>query len=372
MLDITEWCTANLHRTQVREREIGAECPWCGKFGAFNINRNSGAFRCYKCCDREDSYGRDLARLIAKVLELEIVAANLILRTGDEDERFDGDDAHAELPRIVRERGNKPLPKRIRVWHSLPESEAVYEDARKPQWMFPRYLKERGITREVARLFKLRTCFEGLYAGRLIMPMESPLGKTFTARAMDGDELRYRNPGDAGHRFMLYGLEHLQPGADLLIVEGPFDVLRQRVHGFQAIGLLGKELSREQEALLKALPRDTCITLMLDPEEFRSQYKIASRLGSHFESIQIAKLPMVLGSDGKPIDPGSCSRKQSHVAIRDAERWRGRRTSVRETVSWVREAREKLRRAADSRLSEWTSEDLDRAAARQRRKEACM
>lgn len=345
MLDITEWCTAHLARTRVRDKEIEAECPWCGKFGAFNINRRTGAFRCYKCADREQSYGRTLAPLICKVLEVDWRTARVILAE-DEIERWQGD-ALAELPAAVRaaRKGTQIKPKPIRVWHAMPDAEPVFDDSRTPKWRMPRYLKDRGISREVARLYDLRTCFEGLYAGRLIMPMIGPLGRTFTARAMDGDELRYRNPSDAGHRFAVYGFEQLTPGADLVIVEGPFDVLRMRCHGFNPIGLLGKEMSKEQESLIKTLPRGTTVTLFIDPEERRAQYKIAKRLADHFEVVMIAKLPAIIGDDGKLIDPGSCTKEQAIDAVMSARRYIGARTAISEMGAWVREAAAKRRAA---------------------------
>lgn len=228
------------------------------------------------------------------------------------------------------------MEKEHRVWHPLPPSEPVFEASREPQWRFPKYLKVRGITREIAKRFELRTCLEGLYAGRLIMPMRSSFGRSFTARSMVGDELRYKNPGGAGHRFLIYGLEHVRPGADLLLVEGPFDVLKQAVFGMNVVGLLGKEMSSEQEFLLKQLPRETVVTLLLDPEEPRAQYKIAKRLADYFEVVRIAKLPLETDEHGDPIDPGSCSLEQAMEAVSSARLWEGRRTAAAEFVQWVR------------------------------------
>ena len=202
-------------------------------------------------------------------------------------------------------------------------------------------------------MYDLRTCAEGLYAGRLIMPMIGPLGRTFTARAMDGDELRYRNPSDAGHRFAIYGFEQITPGADLVIVEGPFDVLKMRVHGFNVIGLLGKEMSKEQEALIKTLPRATTVTLFIDPEERRAQYKIAKRLADYFEIVLIAKLPQSLGDDGKPIDPGSCTKEQATDAIVKARRYVGASSSISEMSAWVREAATKRRQLEEANRRDW-------------------
>lgn len=345
MLDITEWCTTHLARVNKRDKEIEAECPWCGKFGAFNINRRTGAFRCYKCADANQSYGRTLVPLIVKVLEIDWQAAKAVLAE-DEIERWRGD-ALTELPAAVRaaRKGAQIKPKPIRVWHAMPAAEPVFDASRTPKWRMPRYLKDRGITREVARLYDLRTCFDGLYAGRLIMPMIGPLGRTFTARAMDGAELRYRNPSDAGHRFAVYGFEQVTAGADLIIVEGPFDVLRMRCHGFNVIGLLGKEMSKEQESLIKTLPRGTTVTLFIDPEERRAQYKIAKRLADYFETVMIAKLPALVGDDGKPIDPGSCTKEQATDALMAARRYTGDVSSISEMSAWVREASAKRRAA---------------------------
>lgn len=337
MIDITEWCTAHLQRTKVHDREIEAECPWCGKFGAFNVNRKTGAFRCYKCADKERSYGKSLAPLLVQVTACSWSDALRQIREGGDLSRWTGDgDALIELPKHVAATRLRQAEKEHRVWHPLPPSEAVFEDSREPQWRFPKYLKARGISREVAKRFELRTCHEGIYAGRLIMPMRSIFGRSFTARSMVGHELRYKNPGGAGHRFLIYGLELVRPGADLLIVEGPFDVLRQAGYGANVVGLLGKEMSTEQEFLLKQLPRETVVTLLLDPEEPRAQYKIAKRLADYFEVVRIAKLPLETDEHGDPIDPGSCSLEQATEAVSSARLWEGRRTAAAEFVQWVR------------------------------------
>ena len=355
MINVTNWCTGNLVRTNTKETEIEAECPWCGKFGAFNVNRISGAFRCFKCCDKQDSYGANLARLIAKITDCSLADAFQQLKDGEKIARWAGENAIAELPIAVRMRKLQKQRKPIRVWHDFPASEPVFSDKRDPKWMFPKYLKNRGITREVAKKFGLRTCFEGLYAGRLILPMHSDHGKTFTARAMDGDDLRYRNPPKAGHRFMVYGLEHVSRFADIVIVEGPFDVLRMHVHGISAIGLLGKEMSAEQDLLMKlTFSRDVCITLLIDPEERRAQYKIARKLSSYFEDVRIAKLPLISGDDGQPLDPGSCSADQARFAIANARRFVGRSSAIGESVIAVHESAKKTIARKTQLINDWT------------------
>jgi hypothetical protein len=331
MIDILEWCHENLRRINVRDSEIGAECPWCGRSEAFNVNKRTGAFNCYKCSDRLKSKGKDLVGLVAEVEGSTWKAARE--KVYGAQFQWTGGDALSELPSLVEE-GPDGKDSSRRIWLMLPHCEPVFDESREPQWRFPKKLTQRGITRDVARLYDLRVCHEGRYAQRLIIPVLSLFGRSFTARALlDDREPRYMNPDNAGHSRLLFGWNVIDKDADLVICEGPFDVMRLRVHGVQAVALMGKSLSKDQETTLRMLLPSTSITLMIDPEERHAQYAIARRLSSHFRQIRIAKLPEI---DGRPIDPGDSTKEQAEEAMRSSILYEGESSSIDEMIASVK------------------------------------
>jgi DNA primase len=108
--------------------------------------------------------------------------------------------------------------------------------------------------------------------------------------------------------------------SDLVIVEGPLDVIGLYQHGIPALAILGKELNKEQLGLLCMKPADASITVLMDPEEPEAPYNVARELTSRFSNIFIGHLP-------DEVDPGDATRVQAWAAWDDAGRYTGERTS---------------------------------------------
>lgn len=295
--------------------EATALCPRCDKVSKFYLNLETGSFVCFSC----DFRGRSIVWLVAEVEGFTTAEARaFIFRQTVAIRRRDSravlrDRIAALRPHTIKDDSPEPedfdLPKSFRP---------VWKDGR---WDFPIWLKEkRGIKSKTARAWGLGYCRFGKYAGRLIIPIECPNGRSFTARDMtDEQEPKYLNPWGADHRRLLIGWGLVPLVSDLVICEGPLDAVKLWQHRIPALALGGKELHDEQIQLLRTLSQSQAITIMLDPEEREAPYRLAESLHTEFDSIFIATLP-----DGT--DPGDSTFDQAHTALDDAVQWKGDRT----------------------------------------------
>jgi DNA primase len=117
----------------------------------------------------------------------------------------------------------------------------------------------RGLTKETLDHFGAGYCLsKGTFAGRFIIPLHNETGDLvgYAGRTIDDNEPKYLfPPGTKGfHKsHLVYNLHHvLQLGSDIaILVEGFFSVMWLYQAGLpQAVGLLGSELSAEQEGIL--------------------------------------------------------------------------------------------------------------------------
>lgn len=295
---------------------LSATCPWCDKPGHFSVNIETGRWRCFKC----DVRGHDFARLIAEVEGISVghAHAHMMRRTINfrkpREEQPEG-----LLSRLRRLRGAPESPQEPEgtLYPSPLEFVPVYgPDGR---WSMPEYLLQRGVTRKAARHWGLGYCTRGRYADRIVMPISCPNGQSFTARAaveMRGP--RYLNPKEAKHSRLVYGWDCAIGHPVIVLVEGPFDAIRLWQYGIPALGLLGKELSRQQARLLCRLPITTRIVVMLDPEARDKAFKAASMLSFKYRDLWISQLPA-------DVDPGEASKMQALTALNGAERYTGDR-----------------------------------------------
>lgn len=98
-------------------------------------------------------------------------------------------------------------------------------------WMMPlvhahEYLRTRGITNYDVREYQLQFCVNGWFSDRVIIPVWDEHGRLvwFQARDLTGKKKqKYLNPKDVDKSSLLYGLNKVQPGNRVVIVEGIFD-----------------------------------------------------------------------------------------------------------------------------------------------------
>jgi len=311
--DVKEWCQSHIEGARLNgSNQYVGRCPWCGKDGRFYVDAEEGHYICFKCQER----GRWLVGLIARVEGItRNEARQYILRRAVQFRRQGT--PQTLLQRLLAMRGGEQPE--VQQNTELPsEFIPVF---RAGKWKMPVYLRERGVTRETAREWGLGWARTGRFACRLIIPVECPNGRSFTARDMTGQqEPKYLNPAGANHGRLLLGWKHAPLDGDVALVEGPLDAIKLWQHGIPALALMGKVLHKEQLEMLLAKPVDAGITVMLDPEEQTAPYDVARQLTCRFGSVHIARLP-----DG--VDPGSATRNQARMAVESAERYTGGRSA---------------------------------------------
>lgn len=293
--------------------ELTAVCPACGEYGAFYVNADSGAYVCFKCEFR----GRSAVGLVAQVEGVSWTQARTyIFRRSVAHRRKRGlmglaDRVRAIRPWAIKEGEDEPeqidcdLPREFRPCY------------RNGKWSLPEYLKQRRIKSATARDWGLGWCRDGDYARRLVIPIDCPRGRSFTARDMTGRQWpKYMNPPGVSHSALLIGWSVVPLTGDLAIVEGPLDSIKFYQHRIPALALGGKELHDDQLAQLMTLPSDVAVTVMLDPEEEEAPLAVSARLSCYFNHIYIGKLPY-------GVDPGKSTRRQAYEAMDGAVRWTG-------------------------------------------------
>lgn len=297
--------------------EYTADCPSCEKSSKFYINVESGKFYCNSCklsgrsvatlvaFVEQISYGKALAFVFRNSVELPRKGDLVTLR--DRISMLRGDDDEDDDPDVV----DVPLPNGF-----VP----CYRDGR---WRLPAYLRERKLKSKTIRAWGLGYCSEfeladgrTLEGQRIVVPIECPAGRSWTARATSDDVFgpKYFNPPGADHRRLLIGWNVMRFGGDVVICEGPFDALKLWQNKVPAVGIGGKVLHDQQMEQLATLPRSTAVTILLDPEELVAPHNVATKLSGHFKFVYVAKLP-----DGT--DPGDASAKVAHAAVEQATLW---------------------------------------------------
>lgn len=327
--DLRDYVEEKLDRAKPSAKhEWTAACPRCSKWGGFYINTETGAFVCFKC----DYKSRNIIPLVAELEGLTwSEAAKWLFRRSVTLRRKA--DIFTLRDRILALRPHDALDsEEPPVDFELPDGFRPCWSEERGAWSLPVYLKERRLLSRTAKAWGLGWVRRAevpradrdrpmLLRERLVIPIQCPAGRSWTARDMTGEQIpKYLNPPGADHRRLLIGWNMARMTGDLVICEGPLDAIKLWQHDVSAVALGGKEIHSDQLAMLVSLPSSTAIVVMLDPEERAAPLKVAARLSCHFENIYIAKLP-----DG--VDPGSSTRAQAHSAVEGAARYRGDRAA---------------------------------------------
>jgi DNA primase len=135
------------------------------------------------------------------------------------------------------------------------------------------FLARKRIRPEIARRFEVgafygRGMLAGCVAVRLFDPNGAPLG--YAGRRLDSEMARmhgkWKLPCRLPRNTLLYGYHHapLLLHCGVVVVEGPWGVLRLAQLGIPAVALLGAHLSPAQQSLLRELPR---VAILMDGDK---------------------------------------------------------------------------------------------------------
>lgn len=260
------------HVTPSGRDHVQTDCPLCGKAAHLYVNTATGAWDCKKCGEAGGP-----VRLIAELEKVSLGEARRIL-------------ASQSLPYIPHLQGElrealanatqRPAPLKVDV-DLPPEYVPCWDGSR---LRVPVYLRERGVGDDEIKRFRLGYCERGRYAGRVVFPVVSLYGRSFTTRLTLPGEPRYLAGDQAGR--LIFGWDvAVQIGPPFVLCEGPMDALGVYRAGYAPMALMGKSLRRSQLNQLKTL--DGPFILVLDEDANQEVFDEVRKLGN----VSIGMLP---------------------------------------------------------------------------------
>ena len=256
-----------LGRADVDRRGINAQfwCPFCRSDDEAKrklaVRISDGAVHCWVCGWSARNIS-SLARAVgARDALTELEAAFGRSR------RFDEDDEPASPTPVMLPPDFKLVSKLVERRTGDPDHEACL-----------RYVGSRGVTLEAAWRFCLGVSDVGAYRRRVLFPSFDASGRLnyLTARAVDADvRPRYLNV-DADRKDVVFGEVNVDWGRELVLVEGPFDMLS--CYGVNVTSVLGSRLDESYALFNRIVINRTPVVLAMDPDAARKQDILASRL----------------------------------------------------------------------------------------------
>lgn len=298
--DVKGWVDDRLGvRNTARGRhgiQLVADCPFCGHASKLWIAEETGLWTCYKC-----NAGGGIVGLVVEVDGLSYAEARKFVRNGGAEERI-----ARPVEELVREqaRAEAPAPaagsdQALPTEVELPEEFVPIWNPETRIWNLPLYARERGIWARTALAFRLGFCLEGRYAGRLIFPAHvNGRVRTFQGRAMGPWEPKYLGPSIEGGA--LFGYDEAVGGEEIVVCEGPMDVLSLVQKGIPAVGLMGKVASPAQAVLVARAGFRRAIVL-LDKDAGPDGVEVAITLGE-VVSVRTASLPTSKDPSEAPVE----------------------------------------------------------------------
>jgi len=284
---------------------ICEECIFCGKRAKLYVNSETGFWICYSCGESGSlpylimevdgiSYRESIRRLT------EASEERLSRSIADLRRRRERKEKRAAARKVRREQARAFLPDEyIPVW-----------DGENRVWNKVGYLETRGFKLRTAKTFRLGYCLEGDYAGRMIFPIiENGEVLSFQARAMGKWKPKYENPPEVSRGQMIYGIDLIVDCEEVVIVEGPTDVVSCYQKGIPTCAPLGKQVTKAQLSKLRRRGvKRACV--LLDPDATEAALKVAMMI-SDVMPVSLGELP-----DGK--DPDDTSADMLRAVLKGA------------------------------------------------------
>jgi len=260
-------------------KQISFDCPVCsydikgldrgdGK-GNLEVNYGKQVYKCWSCAETHGTHGH-LGKLIDNFGTKEKKKLYNLIR-GDDDYKENG--KKNEIVRLPREYKNFD-----EVSDSFPEKKRALN-----------YLKSRHIGEEIIKKHNIGFCFQGDYAGRIIVPSYDSDERLnyFVARSWNvKNKIKYKNP-TYSKESLIFNESLIKWDEPIWIVEGVFDSFFVN----NSIPLLGKFLNDNLfNSLYDRAKSD--IIICLDSDAWDDALKLYHRLngGKLYGRIKIIKL----------------------------------------------------------------------------------
>lgn len=267
---IEDYLDENIHDFNLRNNgEATGECPICGK----------GSNHFYIHIDEDDRYGKwicfscqekgNLWKLIGHLEGISLTSAKRWWIEKNQDK------PPTTIDKIRKKVDNLRTGRRSikTVNTALPYGFKRIKRRR------PKMLADRGVLLKTAYEYRLGYCPEGDFAGRIVFPIFCPLGRSWTARAVNDVKPKYWGGDGAGR--LLYGWDvAFRNGvpSQLVVCEGPMDVLSLHQAGIPAVALMSKTINETRAALLRSV--NTSLLIVLDAEARVEALKVSRALDS--------------------------------------------------------------------------------------------
>ena len=294
----------------VSRGELNIQCPFCGSADPshhLGLNLDTGWWSCWR---NQNHRGKSPIRLLMQLLRISYLRARELAGLGDDYIDPDGFDAVAA--RVMGRDQVVRMEEVRRDFISLPkEFESADRKLLSGAYTYRRhlkYLENRGFPiRDLPKLcakYHIQAAHFGQYRDRIILPyyVNGEL-VTWTGRAIADANVRYLDlsvedsliPAKQtfyNHDCLITG------GRTLLVVEGPFDVLKLDFYGercgIRAVGLSTNSIREEQIYLLEdAVSQFDRVIIMLDAATnlgVVDSMRLKERL-SHIPKIEIRAVP---------------------------------------------------------------------------------
>jgi len=200
----------------------------------------------------------------------------------------------------------------------------IYDDA-----AGHKYLIDRGIDYETAKLLDLRIDPDNHGVERVLFPVFSPSGEFYgyTGRAtIYGIEPRIRDYFGLPKRLLLLGSEFIKTDRDpyVILAEGLFDFATGFAYGFPIVASMHSGLTPQQAKILKEFNLPVYVFYDNDEAGHKGVIVVRDGVGAHVPVMKVrypkecTVLDTTSGKMRPPGDPGELSEKQFNTMIEDA------------------------------------------------------
>lgn len=290
----------------VSRGEINIKCPYCGSADPsyhMGLNLENGWWACWRNSDHRGksplrllvtllgvtyNVARDLAGLDPSYVDPEgfdLVAARL-LRPSDRISEDDEDLVPLTMPTTFHKID-------VHSVRSRRHSDYLIETRGFPRRDVP----------DLVKWYDLRYTLSGDFQDRVILPYyQNNTLVTWTGRSIADSSIRYRDLSKDSctipAKETLYNFDAAYEAEILLVVEGPFDVLKADFygarHGVRAVGLSTNSITDEQIYLLEEVaPEVRRVIIMLDTQSklgVVGSMRLKDRIG-HIPNLEIQAVP---------------------------------------------------------------------------------